>query len=158
MQSERWLVVRIPAVVLIATSVAMAAEVSVKMADLPPAVQKTVKEQMAGATLRGLSKETEHGKTTYEAELTVDGTHKDITIDGQGKIIEVEQEVQLASIPDAARSAIAAAAGKSGKVLKVESVTEHDKLVAYEAQIQKTPNGKKSEVRVDAAGKPAPEH
>jgi hypothetical protein len=40
----------------------------------------------------------------------------------------------------------------------VESVKENDKLVAYEAHIQKQPNGKKSEVRVDANGKPAPEH
>lgn len=134
------------------------ADTPVKLADLPPAVQKTVKEQMAGATLRGLSKETEHGKTTYEAELTINGTHKDLTIDAAGKIIEVEEEVQLASIPEPARNAIQAGAGKSGKVLKVESVTEGDKLVAYEAQIQKAPNGKRSEVRVDAAGKPANEH
>ncbi|HET9401372.1 MAG TPA: hypothetical protein VFO34_10505 [Candidatus Acidoferrales bacterium] len=157
MRAKRWLVVKLPSLVLIATSVTMA-ETPVKMADLPPAVQNTVKQQMAGATLRGLSKETEHGKTTYEAELIVNGTHKDVTIDADGKIIEVEEEVQLASIPEAARNAIQAAAGKSGKVLKVESVTEGDKLVAYEAQIQKTPNGKRSEVRVDAAGKPAPEH
>ena len=157
MKTERWLVVIIPSVVLIATSMAMA-ETPVKLADLPPAVQKAVKEQMAGATLRGLSKETEHGKTTYEAELTVNGKSKDVTIDGEGKIIEMEEEVPLAGIPDGARSAIEAAAGKAGKVLMVESVKENDKLVAYEAHIQKTPNGKKSEVRVDANGKPAPEH
>jgi len=157
MKTDRWLVVIIPSVVLIATSMAMA-DTPVKMADLPPAVQKAVKEQMAGATLRGLSKETEHGKTTYEAELLVNGAHKDITIDGQGKIIEVEEEMKLTAVPDAARTAIESAAGKSGKVLQVESVTEEGKLVAYEAHIQKTPNGKKSEVRVDANGKPAPEH
>lgn len=151
------MLVKLPSLVLIASSVSLA-DTPVKMADLPPAVQKTVKQQMDGATLRGLSKETEHGKTTYEAELVVNGTHRDITIDADGKIIEVEQEVQLPSIPEAARNAIQAAAGKSGKVLRVESVTEGEKLVAYEAQIQKTPNGKRSEVRVDAAGKPAPEH
>ena len=158
MKTERWLVVKIPSVVLIATSIAMA-DTRVKMADLPPAVQKTVKEQMAGATLRGLSKETEHGKTTYEAELTVNGkSKKDVTMDGEGKIIEVEEEVALVGIPDGARGAIEAAAGKSGKVLMVESVKENDKLVAYEAHIQKAPSGKISEVRVDANGKPAPEH
>jgi uncharacterized membrane protein YkoI len=156
MKTERWLVVRIPSVMLIATSMAMA-ETSVKLADLPHEVQKAVKEQMAGATLRGLSKETEHGKTTYEAELTVNGKSKDITLDGEGKIIEVEEEVQLVGIPEGARGAIEVAAGKAGKVLMVESVKENDKLVAYEAHIQKQPNGKKSEVRVDASGKPAAE-
>lgn len=156
MHRDRWLVVKLPSVFLIATSMALA-ETPVKLADLPPAVQKTVREQMAGATLRGLSKEIEHGKTTYEAELSVNGVNKDVTINAEGKIIEVEQEVQLGNIPEAARNAIQAAAGKSGKVLRVESVTEGDKLVAYEAHIQKTANGKKSEVRVDANGKPAPE-
>ena len=43
-------------------------EVKVKMQDLPLAVQKTVREQAKGATLHGLSKEIEDGKTFYEAE------------------------------------------------------------------------------------------
>jgi hypothetical protein len=31
--------------------------------DLPPAVEKTVAEQSKGATIKGFSKEVEHGKT-----------------------------------------------------------------------------------------------
>jgi len=132
------------------------ADTPVKMADLPAAVQKTVKEQSQGATIRGLSKEVEKGKTTYEAELRVNGHNKDITIDETGTVIEVEEEVPIASVPAAAKEAIEKAAGK-GKVLKVETVTHGNTLVAYEAVVQKTPGGKKSEVRVDPQGKPAPE-
>jgi len=42
-------------------------------------------------------------------------------------------------------------AGK-GKLGKVESITKHDKLVAYEAKV--TTNGKKSEIQVGPDGKP----
>ena len=45
----------------------------------------------------------------------------------------------------------AAKAGK-GKILKVESLTKKDKLVAYEAQVDT--DGKKSEVQVGPDGKP----
>jgi hypothetical protein len=43
-----------------------------------------------------------------------------------------------------------AKAGK-GKLVKVESLTKKDKLVAYEAQVDT--NGKKSEVQVGPDGK-----
>lgn len=142
---------------ILACAFAATADTPVKMADLPAAVQKTVKEQSAGGTIRGLSKETEHGKTTYEAELTINGHKKDLEIDADGKILESEDEVAIADIPAPARAAIEKDAG-SGKVLKVEAVSQNGKVNAYEAVVQKTAGGKKSEVRVDAAGKPAPEH
>jgi hypothetical protein len=50
-----------------------ASEKPVKMKDLPSAVQTTVQEQSKGATVRGLSKETDNGKTYYEVELKVTG-------------------------------------------------------------------------------------
>ncbi len=49
------------------------------------------------------------------------------------------------------RAGLQAKAGK-GKITKVESVTKHDKLVAYEAQI--TTNGKHSEAQVGPGGAP----
>jgi uncharacterized membrane protein YkoI len=147
----------IVSVSLFASAAFVSADTPVKMADLPAAVQKTVKEQSAGGTIRGLSKETEHGKTTYEAELTINGQKKDIEMDAAGNVLEAEDEVTIADIPAAARAAIEKSAG-SGKVLKVEAVTQHGQVTAYEAVVQKTANGKKSEVRVDANGKPVPEN
>lgn len=132
------------------------ADTPVKMADLPPAVQATVKEQSKGAVLRGLSKEVEKGKTIYEAELKMNGHNKDVSIDADGNVIEVEEETPIAAVPATAKAAILKGAGK-GKVLKVEAVTQHGTLVAYEAVVQKTVGGKKSEVRVSPDGKPAPE-
>jgi hypothetical protein len=129
-------------------------EKKIKMEDLPPAVQKTVKDLSKGVTLRGLSTEVEKGKTLYEAQLTVNGHAKDVEMDASGNVLEVEEEVAMDSIPAAAKAAIVKGAG-TGKVLKVESVTQDGKIVAYEASVQR--GTKKSEVRVKPDGTPAPE-
>jgi uncharacterized membrane protein YkoI len=142
------------ALVLLGGASVKGSEKKVKMEDLPAAVQKTVKEQSKGGTIRGLSMEVEKGKTIYEAALTVNGHKKDISMDASGAVVEVEEEVALESIPAAAKSAIQKAAG-TGKVLKVESVTHGTTLVAYEAQVMK--GTKKSEVRVKPDGTSAPE-
>src|SRR5215468_5748607 len=68
-----------------------AQEQRVKLKSLPQAAQKTVEEQSKGATIRGLSKEVEKGKTQYELELTVNGRSKDMIIDPNGAILEVEE-------------------------------------------------------------------
>lgn len=135
--------------VLLTGSWLSAAEQKVEMKDLPPAVQQAVQEQSKGATVRGLTKEVEHGKTEYEAELTVNGHGRDVSFDSSGKVTGVEEEVPIASIPPAARSAIQSAAS-GGKVNKVELVTEGGRTF-YEASIRK--GAKKSEIQVDSNGK-----
>jgi uncharacterized membrane protein YkoI len=129
---------------------AQASEKKVKMKDLPKAVQHTVHEQSKGAAMVGLSKEVEHGKTYYEVELKVNGHGKDILIDPAGAIVEVEEEVTVASLPPAVRIAIEAKAGK-GRIVKVESITKNNTLVAYEAQVNTA--GKKSEIKIGPEGK-----
>jgi len=136
--------------VLTATS-AVAQEKKIKRSDLPPAVEKTVAAQSAGATVKGFSKENEKGQTYYEAEMVVNGHSKDIVIDTNGAIVEVEEEVAMNALPPDVKVGLQAKAGE-GKLIKVESITKKDKLVAYEAQVTK--DGKKSEVQVGPDGKP----
>ncbi len=131
---------------LIGGAAALASERKIAMKDLPPAVQQAIKDQ-GGATVRGLAKEVDKGKTLYEAEL-VNGHSKDIMFDEQGTIVSVEEESALDQIPPAARTAIEKATG-SGKVSVVEKLTEGGH-VFYEAQVTK--GGKTSEVKVDASG------
>jgi hypothetical protein len=128
----------------------LSADTKVKLADLPAAVQAAVKEQTKTATLVGLVKETENGKTTWEAETTVNGKSRDVSFDKTGAIVAVEQEVDLDSIPAAAKTAIQKKVG-AGTLKKVESVTE-GKTTSYEATIVKA--GKSSEVGVNADGTP----
>jgi uncharacterized membrane protein YkoI len=126
-------------------------EKKINRSELPPAVEKTVAAQTKGATIRGFSKETENGQVRYEAELMVNGHSRDIEMDASGAIVEVEEEVTMDSLPTAVKDGLQAKAGK-GKLIKVESITKHEQLVAYEAKV--VTGGKKSEIQVDPNGKP----
>ena len=130
---------------------ASAQEKKIKRSDLPPAVEKTVAAQSAGATIRGFSTEKEKGQILYEVEMTVNGHSKDISMAADGSIVEIEEQVALDSLSPEVKAGLQAKAGR-GKILKVESLTKKDKLVAYEAQVET--NGKKSEVQVGPDGKP----
>jgi hypothetical protein len=126
-------------------------EKRINRSDLPAAVEKTVATHTKGATIRGFNEEKENGQAYYEAELTMNGHSKDILMDTTGAIVEVEEQVDLASLPAAVQNGLQAKAG-SGKLDKVESITKHDKLVAYEAKVMT--NGKRSEIQVGPDGKP----
>jgi hypothetical protein len=130
---------------------AAAQEKKIKRSDLPPAVEKTVAAQSVGASIKGFSKENEKGQTYYEAEMIVKGHTKDVLIDINGNIVEVEEQVAMDALPANVKAGLQAKAGE-GKLVKVETITKKDKLVAYEAQVTK--GGKKSEVQVGPDGKP----
>jgi hypothetical protein len=140
--------IRLLIITLVSFAIARAAETSVKMKDLPPAVQKTVEEQTKGAQIKGLSKEIEKGKTMYEVETVANGKARDLTIDATGALISVEEPVAIDSIPAAAKAAIEKLA-TGAQIKSVEAVTK-GKVVTYEAVIAK--GLKKSEVVVGADG------
>lgn len=137
----------------LAASPVAAQEKTITRADLPAAVERVVAIQSRGATIRGFSKEIEGGRTEYEMALRVGGHTKDIAMDSTGAVLEVEEEVALDSLPAVVRSALLARAAP-GTIVKVESLTKHDRLVAYEAQVRTA--GKRSEVQVGPDGKPLP--
>lgn len=124
-------------------------ESRVKMRDLPAAVQQTVREQSKGAVVRGLSREVENGETNYEVELRVNGHNRDVLIDPNGVVVEVEEQVTLASLPAAVRTAVEQNAA-GGKVVLVESLTKGDTLMWYEAHVKK--GGKSREIKINPEG------
>jgi uncharacterized membrane protein YkoI len=137
-------------VLLTIAFIAGAAEKAVAMKDLPPAVQKTVQGQTKGAEIKGISMETEDGKTRYEVETILNGKHHDIVVDPKGVVIEVEDETPIAGIPPAVKATIGRKA-VGGRVVLVETVTNGGAVLAYEAEyIDK--NGRKREVRVKPDG------
>jgi len=125
-------------------------EKKIQRSELPPAVEKAVAEQNKGTTIRGFSQETENGQTYYEAELMVNGHTKDVLMDANGSVVEVEEQVSIESLPAAIRQGLQDKTGK-GKLIKVETLTKKDKLVAFEAKV--LTNGKVSEVQVGPDGK-----
>jgi hypothetical protein len=120
-------------------------ETKIEFNNLPPAVQKTAKEQSKGATVRGYSREVEHGKTFYEVELLLDGKTKDVLMDSAGGVVEVEEQIAFELLPDAVKSTLA----KQGKVSRVEKVTRTG-AVSYEALV--SANGKRREIAVTEDG------
>jgi biopolymer transport protein ExbD len=135
--------------ILFTVGKAFAQEKKLNKSDLPPAVQKTADEQSKGATVKSYGSEMDHGKLQYEVQLTVNGHSKDVTIAADGSVIEVEEEVDFDALPAAVRDALQSKAG-AGKIAKVESLTKHGTLVAYEAQVR---TGKKhSEIQVGPNG------
>jgi uncharacterized membrane protein YkoI len=128
---------------------AQAQEKKIKREELPAAVEKTVAAQSQGATISGFSTEIEGGERLYEVELTVNGHGKDISMNKDGKIVEVEEEVAMDSLPAEVKAGLTKAAGR-GTITKVESLSKGGRLVAYEADVK---NGsKRSEVQVGPNG------
>jgi uncharacterized membrane protein YkoI len=122
------------------------AQTKMKLTDLPPAVQKTVKDETRNAKIVGIAKEVENGKTVYELETKVNGHGRDLMIDANGVVLSVEEEVALDSIPAAAKAAIQKKAA-GGKIAKVETLTK-GKKVCYEAVV--VSKGKSAEIAVNA--------
>ena len=147
----RWKRASLVLIALATVPVAEGQEKKINRADLPPAVQKTVAAVSKGATIKGFSQDVENGQTLYEAEMSVNGHSKDVNIKSSGAVVEVEEQVEMDSLPAVVKEGLQTKAG-IGKIIKVESITKHDKLVAYEAQVRT--DGKKSEIQVGPDGKP----
>lgn len=121
-----------------------------QLKDLPPAVQKTVQDTLKGGEIKNIDKEVEKGVTQYEVETMLNGKHRDFNVDAKGKLIVVEQEVDPASIPAAAKVTIEKKAA-GGKIGMVETVDKGDGVLLYEAAFT-TKAGKKGSVLVKADG------
>ena len=130
-------------------SVANAQEKKLTRKQLPPAVEKTVASESVGATIKGFATEVEKGQRLYEAELMVNGHHKDILMNRQGVNVEVEEEVSMDSLPAMVQDGLRKAAG-SGTIGMIESLTKNGKLVAYEGHVKT--GTKRSEIQVGPQG------
>ena len=67
-------------------------EETVKMSDLPAAVQTTIKDKAGTNEIEKIEKKTEDGKTIYEAVVEKDGKHWSIEVDANGKFLKEYQE------------------------------------------------------------------
>jgi len=65
----------------------------VTLTEMPPAVQKTIQDNLSGGKITETVKETKDGKTYYEAEVQKSGGEKvEIKVAEDGKLINVGQE------------------------------------------------------------------
>jgi putative PepSY-like beta-lactamase-inhibitor len=67
-------------------------EVKVKFDDLPQAVKDSLNTETNSAKIDTVDKESEDGKTIYEADATVDGKKWEIKVGEDGKVISKKQD------------------------------------------------------------------
>jgi hypothetical protein len=124
-------------------------ETAIRRSDLPASVEKTVAAESVRARVKGITREVENGTTFYEAELIVDGHTRDVLMDEHGTIVEIEEQVTFTALPATVRAALTTRVG-GGRITRVESLTKHGRIVAYEAHVFK--KGVRSEVQVGPNG------
>jgi hypothetical protein len=126
------------------------AQKKLALKDLPVEAQKTIQAELRGAEIKNIDKEVEKGVTQYEVESVLKGKHRDFNVDAEGKLLVVEEEVDISSIPAAAKAAIEKKVG-GGKLGMVETVTKGNGATLYEASFT-TKAGKKGSILVKADG------
>ena len=91
-----------------ASGSARADEQKVELKDVPQAIQAAVKARFPQGKMTEASKEVEKGKTIYEVEVEDGDTEYDVAATAEGKILEVEKEITVASLPKAVTAAVEA--------------------------------------------------
>jgi hypothetical protein len=77
-------------VIVVSASAAEDKEQRVSMDQLPPAVKATLDRESAGGKVDEIEKETEGGKTFYEAEIVKNGHESYIHVSEDGKVLKRE--------------------------------------------------------------------
>ncbi len=85
----------------------LAGEEKISREDLPKAIRKAVAEKFPKAKIRGVSNEVEHGKTTFEVEMTIKDRSVDAVFNAKGKLLEIEKEIPVSKLPKKVREEIA---------------------------------------------------
>ena len=106
MKKTYWLVPLIAALLLVIPSrVAFAAEekekeegneTKMKLANVPAAVQKTLAEESKGAKIETVDKETDEGKTIYEADVQINGKNYEIKVLEDGTLLSKKLDMEEA--------------------------------------------------------------
>ncbi|MCX7765520.1 MAG: PepSY-like domain-containing protein [Candidatus Sumerlaeia bacterium] len=134
---------------------------SVKLTDVPEAVQKAVKDFARGGEIKELEKVCRGPEMWYEAEVLKDGKEWDLMIGQDGSILEAkeekeekeegveEKEIKPEELPEPVKKTITELA-KGSEIKELELIQKQDK-VYYKAEFLL--DGKEVEVKVDKEGK-----
>ncbi len=114
-----------------------AAEISVKSADVPPAVRAALAKRFPDARVSHWSKETERGQTTYEASLKEGLTKRDAVFAEDGSLLDIEQAIAVTDLPDQVQKAVAAGYPQAS-LRKAEKIL-HGSEVRYEVDLANAP-------------------
>jgi len=106
--------------------------------DLPASVLAAFQKAYPSAKLKACSSETKEGKTCYELESLDGKIGRDLIYAADGSVLEVEEGIEIAGLPEPVKKAIADKYPKA-VVKKAEKLTKGNE-VSYEVVVK---NGKK---------------
>lgn len=121
-----------------------------KFSNLPEAVRQTAEAHMDNALPLSISSAKGEQGWDYQINTRLNGKYHDLIINEKGGLVAVKDEVDLASIPASAKTAIENASS-GAKILNVEKVTESGQ-VSYGALMKNDTQGTPVQVRVAADG------
>jgi hypothetical protein len=98
---------------------------------VPAAVMTAFRKAYPKADIKGAEQETEDSVTFIEIESTDGSVKRSVKYTMDGKVVEVEEQIEAKTLPEAARQTIAKEYPK-GTVEKAERITQGDKI-HYEA-------------------------
>jgi hypothetical protein len=134
---------------LVLAAGALAQEKEISKKDLPAPVLSAFQRAYPKATIKGLSTETEEGKTYFEIESVEGRVKRDLLYLADGTVAEIEESVAAADLPVPVKAAVEARHAK-GKIAKAEKSTR-GAVVSYDVVIR---SGKTTfEMSLDPAGK-----
>jgi len=104
-----------------------------EFSDLPPAVQKTVRDALGRASVSKIELDTDDGKLFYEIDAeTADGREIDLDVAEDGTLLKKVEEISLANVPAAVGATIERELG-GVRPEQVEQVTEEG-IVHYKVE------------------------
>jgi hypothetical protein len=126
-----------------------AQEKKIATKDLPAPVLASFQKTYPNAAIKGVSTETEKGKTYFEIE-SIDGKVKrDLLYLADGTVTEVEESVSRADLPAPVNAAVTATHPKA-RIVKAEKITRTD-VVSYDVLIRS--GRQRFEMSIDPTGK-----
>lgn len=131
--------------------IALAGEKKISQSRLPPAVQKTAQDLSKGAIVRAYMREDENGQTVYEVEMTRAAIQKTYQSERMETCWKCKNRPGWTLFRRLYGWVSKPRAGK-GSITKIESITKHGEIVAYEAQVRT--GSKRSEIQVGPDGLP----
>ena len=135
------------------TVVAMAGEVRVKFEDLPAAVRASVQKHYPSAQRLGFSREREHGRLMFEAELNNDGHHVDASFDSLGVLKLEETTIPWHEVPQPVRTSLAASRHAGGSVTRSERIVELGSKHPPRYELAIREGDLRSELEYDSSGR-----
>jgi hypothetical protein len=124
-------------------------ERAVTRAEVPHAVLAAFTRRWPHATVRGYSRETENGAVFYEVESREGEVTRDVSFHPDGRVAVVEESIRPATLPSAARAALAALQPPA-TVRLVEKVMRGD-TIEYEVHVRQS--GRVKEIHFDRDGR-----